>query len=184
MAAGLQAVPPGHDAQARLAAIPGVRFSEGVVLGVDGAEPLGPEAAGALQIHHMTAVDPELTQKFWDRTSALKTLLPATPGFIRLVGFFDGLSAYALVFWRSLEDAEAFAAGADHGAAARELFETNFEYSHFIGLWKAARIHPRTFHCDACGALTRAPAEACSGCGGELHDVFVEQHSAAPAQVG
>lgn len=132
----------------------------------------------------MTAVDPELTARFWNRTSALKSLLPSTDGFIRLVGFFDGLSAYALVFWRTVEDAEAFAGRAEHAAAARELFETNFEYSHFIGLWKAARIHPRTFHCDACKQLTRAPAEACAGCGAPLHDVFIEQHVGAPASVG
>ena len=179
--AELRAVPPAHEARGRLAAIPGARFSEGVVLGIDGAEPLGPEAAGALQILHMTAVDPELTEKFWNRTSALKTLLPSTEGFIRLIGFFDGLSAYALVFWRTVEDAQAFAAGADHAAAADELFETNFEYTHFIGLWQAARIHQRTFHCDTCRQLTTAPAETCSSCGAQLHDVFVEQHASVPA---
>lgn len=176
----LRAVPPGDEAKGRLAAIPGARFSEGVVLGIDGAEPLGPEAAGALQILHMTAVDADLTEKFWNRTSGLKTLLPSTPGFIRLIGFFDGLSAYALVFWRRVEDAEEFARRAEHGAAARELFETNFEYTHFIGLWKAARIHPRTFHCDSCGELTPAPAERCAACGTPLHDVFVEQHAGIP----
>ena len=178
--AELRAVPPGDEAKGRLAAIPGARFSEGVVLGIDGAEPLGPEAAGAIQVLHMTAVDPELTEKFWNRTSALKSLLPATHGFIRLIGFFDGFSAYALVFWQTIEDAQAFANTAEHGAAAQELFETNFEYSHFIGLWKAAKIHPRTFHCDACGQLTRAPAEACAACGTPLHDVFVEQRAVAP----
>lgn len=178
--AELLAVPPGNEAKGRLGAIPGARFSEGVVLGIDGSEPLGPEAAGALQVLHMTAVDAGLTEKFWNRTSALKTLLPATPGFIRLIGFFDGLSAYALVFWRTVEDAQAFAESGEHAAASRELFETNFEYTHFIGLWKAARIHPRTFHCDSCGQLTRAPAETCEGCGSPLHDVFVEQHAGAP----
>ena len=178
--AQLRAVPPGEEARGRIAAIPGVRFSEGVVLGIDGAEPLGPEAAGALQILHMTAVDPELTENFWNRTSALKTLLPTREGFIRLIGFFDGLSAYALVFWRTVEDAQAFAGSSEHAAAADELFETHFEYTHFIGVWRAERIHPRTFHCDACGQLTHAPAETCTACGTSLHDVFVEQHAAVP----
>ena len=175
----LSAVPPGDEARATLAGIPGVRFTEGAVLGIDGSDPLGPESAGVLQILHMTAVDSELTEKFWNRTSSLKTLLPETPGFVRLVGFFDGLSAYALVFWRTIEDAEAFASSSAHGAAAGELFETHFEYTHFIGLWKAARVYPRTFHCDRCQALTEAPADTCSGCGADLHDVFVEQHRAA-----
>jgi hypothetical protein len=171
----LTAVPPGQEAVARLAAVPGARFTESVVLGIDGRDPLGPEAAGALQILHMTAVDPELTQKFWNRTSGLKALLPETAGFVRLIGFFDGLSAYALVFWRTIEDAEAFAAGSAHSAAAQELFETHFEYTHFIGLWKAARVHARTFHCSECRALTAAPAAECPNCGAVFHDVFVEQ---------
>ncbi len=52
--------PPTEQAQEALAAIAGIRFTEGEVFGVDGPDGhLGPEAAGCLMVLHATMADAE-----------------------------------------------------------------------------------------------------------------------------
>lgn len=156
-----------------VAAIPGVRFNPGVVVGQDGPEAyLGPEAAGAILILHMTAADEVAADRFWRTTTAVKQQLPNAAGFIRLFSFFDGPSGYLVAFWRSVEDAQAFAQSQTHRDAMTALDRERFEYSHFVGLWKAHSVHQRNIYCDQCGTANRAPAAQCSSCGNELDDIF------------
>jgi heme-degrading monooxygenase HmoA len=149
-----------------------------VVVGQAGPEShLGPEAAGAILILHTTAVDEAAAERFWRMTTAVKQQLPQAPGFIRLFSLFDGLSGYLVAFWRTVEDAQAFAAQPQHREAIAALDRERFEYSHFVGLWKAHSVHQRDIYCEVCGTATPAPTGACSSCGNPLHDVFEREAS-------
>jgi heme-degrading monooxygenase HmoA len=155
-----------------MGSLPGARFTEGVTFAVDGPTPAGPEQAGAVLVLQGTLAAEDMAQMFWQR--AAQTLREAmdSPGFIRFIGFNDGLCGYALGFWRTTEDAEAFAKGRAHGEARRELYRTGNQYTHFAGLYRATKENNRHFFCEACGAVTNAPATECSGCGNPLVDVF------------
>jgi heme-degrading monooxygenase HmoA len=176
----LKTFPVGDEAKAIMASVPGVRFTHGMVVGFDGPGGHGPEKAGALTVLHMTAVEEEATQVFYKKTNALKKLLQEAPGFIRMFSLFDGLSGYAIAFWRSPEDALAFSRGAAHQQTARNFHERPFQYSHFVGVWSAHTIRPRTIYCEKCHTGTEAPAEACRECRNALVDVFQAQNRALP----
>jgi len=175
----LRTFAPDDEARAIMAGIPGARFTPGMVVGFDGPDAVGPEAAGAVMVLHMTAVDEAATQLFFKRTNQLKTLLPAVPGFIRMFSLFDGLSGYAVSFWRSAEEALAFGRNATHREVMREFYEKPFQYSQFVGVWSAHTVHRRHIFCAGCGAPNDAPADACGQCGEPLLDVFKQQAAAA-----
>ncbi|MHB8606340.1 MAG: hypothetical protein ACYDCK_13910 [Thermoplasmatota archaeon] len=174
----LKTFPPGDEAKAIMASIPGARFTPGLVVGFDGPGGHGPEKAGALTVLHMTAIDPDATQIFYRKTNSLKTLLQKAPGFIRMFSAFDGLSGYAIAFWRSPEDALAFSQGAAHTQTAHAFYENPFQYSQFAGVWAAHTIRARKIYCERCKAGTEAPASACAACGNPLVDIFQEQAKA------
>ncbi len=178
----LKTFPIGDEAKAMMQAIPGARFTPGMVVGFDGPGGHGPEKAGAIVILHMTAADADATQIFYKKTNALKQLLQDAPGFIRMFSLFDGLSGYAIAFWRSADDAAAFARGPAHAKTAREFHERPYQYSQFAGIWSVESMHPRRIYCDRCHAPTDAPADACSKCGNRLVDVFKEQARALTAR--
>ena len=179
----IRQIPPSDDVKALVAAIPGVRFNPGVVVAQEGPDRhLGPEAAGAILVLHMTLSDEAAADRFWRTTTAVKQTLPTAAGFIRLFSFFDGPSGYLVAFWRTAEDARAFAAAPAHRDAMSALDRERFEYSHFVGLWTAQSTHRRNLYCPRCEAVTAAPATHCQGCGEALDDAFVSsQPDAAPA---
>jgi heme-degrading monooxygenase HmoA len=168
----LKTFAPDDEAKAVMASIPGARFTPGMVVGFDGPGAHGPEQAGAVMVLHMTAVDEAATQLFFRRTNRLKTILPSTPGFIRMVSLFDGLSGYAISFWRTPEEALAFGRDPAHRQVMREFRENPFQYSQFVGVWSAHTVRRRHIYCAACGTSNDAPAQACAQCGEELADVF------------
>jgi heme-degrading monooxygenase HmoA len=139
---------------------------------VDGTQPAGPEQAAAVLVLQGTLVSEDAAQSFWQRAAVTLREAMDSPGFIRFIGFNDGLCGYALGFWRSAEDAEAFAKGRAHGDARKELYRVGNQYTHFAGLFNASKAHKRHFFCEACGAVTDAPAQACGSCGNPLVDVF------------
>jgi heme-degrading monooxygenase HmoA len=167
--------PPQGEAGRLMGSLPGARFTEGVTFAVDGTEAAGPESAQAVLVLQGTLAGEGPAELFW--TSAAHTLRAAmdSPGFIRFIGFSDGLSNYALGFWSSLEAAQAFARGRQHREAVKDLYRTGSQYSHFAGLYKAASVSSRHFFCDRCGAATAAPAAAWEACGNPFVDVF-ESH--------
>ena len=172
-------IPPSDEVKAMVAAIPGVRFNQGVIVGQDGPDPqLGPESAGAILVLHMTVVDETAADRFWRVTTAVKQTLPTAAGFIRLFSFFDGPSGYLVAFWRSAEQARAFAASPVHRDAMTALGRERFEYSHFVGLWTAQTVHRRNLYCLDCEAVTPAPAATCQGCAAPLDDVFTRTEPA------
>jgi heme-degrading monooxygenase HmoA len=174
-------IPPTDEVKGLVAAIPGVRFNQGVIVGQDGPDAhLGPEAAGAILVLHMTVADDAAAERFWRTTTAVKQTLPDAQGFIRLFSFFDGVSGYLVAFWRSPEHAKAFAAAPAHRAAMAALDSERFEYSHFVGLWSAHSLHDRNLYCERCDAVTAAPASNCRGCGNPLDDVFSRREPAQP----
>lgn len=155
-----------------MGSLPGARFTEGVTFAVDGTRPAGPEQAGAVLVLQGTLASADMAEMFWTRAALTLREAMESPGFIRFIGFSDGLCGYALGFWRSAEDAEAFARSRAHGDARKELYRTGNQYTHFAGLFSATKQHARHFFCEACGAVTTAPAEECVGCGNALVDVF------------
>jgi heme-degrading monooxygenase HmoA len=171
--AKVKSIPPSDEVKAIVGGIPGVRFTPGVVVGQEGPEGrLGPEAAGAVLILHVTLADEGSAEDFWRTTTSVKQSLPEAPGFIRLFSLFEGVSGYLVAFWRSVEDAQAFAKSQRHQAAMAAFDRDRFQYSHFVGLFRAERAHTRTVFCEQCGHGTPMPADACASCGNVLDDVF------------
>jgi hypothetical protein len=177
----LKTFPVGEEAKAIMMSVPGARFTSTMVVGFDGPGGHGPEKAGALTVLHMTATDEKATQIFYKKTNLLKKLLQESPGFLRMFSLFDGLSGYAVAFWRSPEDALAFARTSAHRETAAEFNRDPFQYSQFAGVWAAHTVRPRTIYCEKCRTGTEMPTEACRHCGNLLVDVFKEQERALRA---
>ena len=178
--AEVKSIPPSDEVKAMVAAIPGVRFTPGVVVGQEGPDGhLGPEAAGAILLLHVTLADEVAADRFWRTTTAVKQSLPSAPGFIRLFSLFEGVNGYLVAFWRSVEEAQAFAQSRTHQEAMDAFDREHFQYSHFVGLFTAQRTHRRNVFCEACGQATPMPAAVCQGCGNPLHDVFAGRDRSA-----
>lgn len=182
--AELQIFPPSPDNEALLAQIAGIRQTPIPVAGFDGPDGhLGPEAAGAVLILHMTMVDPERTQAFWRQVALTCKAASETNGFIRMIAFFDGAANWALAFWRTVAAAQAFARSRVHLDAIADMHAQSFEYTHFAGLFAPVEARTRQAYCDSCGAEAFMPAEVCPSCGNGLADVFRIQ-AAARHQAG
>lgn len=170
---GPRFIPPGAEALEALGSFPGVRFTPGTVTGQTGPEGrFGPEAAGALLLLHFTSVDEDATRRFWKVNLPVIRLLSTAPGFIRRFSCVEGPNVYLVAFWKTEQDAKAFLHSAEHRAAVKALYNERILYSHFVGMWTAASVHPRLIFCPSCGQATPAPTGACSACGTALIDVF------------
>ncbi len=170
---GPRFIPPTTETMEALEAIPGVRFTPGTVTGQTGPEGrFGPEAAGALLLLHFTSVDEDATRRFWQVNLPVIRALSTAPGFIRRFSCVEGPNVYLVAFWKTEQDAKAFIHSAEHTAAVKALYRERILYSHFVGMWAAASAHPRLIFCPSCGQATPTPADACSGCGTALIDVF------------
>lgn len=183
----LQVFPPSPANEALFGQIPGFRQTHIPVVAFDGTEPdgsLGPEAAGAVLVLHMTMVEPERTQAFWRQVALVCRSASRTRGFIRMIAFFDGTANWALGFWRTVQDAADFARSPAHLEAIAEMHEKNFEYMHFAGLYTPVEQRVRHAYCDSCGAQAVMPQAACTSCGNEFTDVFRQQWSGVPAPMG
>lgn len=167
--------PPAPENQMAMGSIPTVRFTEGVVFSVEGDDPAGPETAGAVLVLQGTLASDEKAQQFWSRAATTLRAARESHGFIRFIAFADGLSNYALGFWRTYEDAMAFRKSVPHRDAERELAETGNQYQHFAALFRSDRAHERHTYCERCGTRNVMPREVCQGCGNELVDVFALQ---------
>jgi len=168
---------PEGEVAARMGALEGVRFTPGMVFSIQ-RESAGPEAAGAVLILQNTLVDPDKAQQFWSRAATTMEAALHAPGFIRLIGFGDGPENYALAFWRTLEDAQAYAKGMTHREAVKELHATGSQYSHFAGLFAVTQPRTRHIFCEQCGVQNDV-RERCAQCGNALVDSF--RRAEAPA---
>lgn len=176
----LQVFPPNADNEKLFGEIPGFRQTPIPVVAFDGPEGrLGPEGAGAVMVLHMTMIDDDRSQRFWRQVALTCKAASEFPGFIRLVAFFDGAANWAVGFWRSVEDAQAYSKSRPHLDAIKDMHVDNFEYTHFAGLFQPVEARARHAYCDSCGTETVMPAETCSSCGRGLTDVFVIQNTAA-----
>lgn len=172
--ASLQVFPPNAANEALLGQIPGMRQTPIPVIGFDGPEGhLGPEAARAVLVLHMTMVDEERTQVFGRQVALTCKAASASGGFIRMIAFFEGAANWALGFWRTVAEAQAFARSRPHLDAVREMRAENFEYTHYAGLWQPVEPRSRQVYCDRCGAEALMPVEHCPACANALLDVFV-----------
>lgn len=172
--------PPAAENQMAFGSIPGVRFTEGVVICVDGADPVGPEAAGAVLVLHGYLDRDDKAQQFWARGASTLRAARESPGFIRFIALADGLSNYAFAFWRTHEDAMAFRNSQVHTEAMHELDATGNQYGHFAGLFRTDRTNHRHVYCERCLTRNVMPRESCEQCGNQLVDVFKEQPAPHP----
>jgi heme-degrading monooxygenase HmoA len=169
----LLTLPPPPEAIAAMAAITNSQIAPivlGTQQGPDGR--LGPEAAGAILILQATFTDPDGSAAFWKALVPLFELLESAPGFIRRYGFGDGPHNTLIAFWRTAEDARAFAARPEHRTAVRNLYQQRWQYSHFAAIWEMTTSHDRMIFCPDCPAVTPAAHQQCSGCGAELPDAY------------
>lgn len=164
--------PPAPENHMALGSLPGVRFTEGVVFSVEADDPVGPDAAGAVLVLQGSLASDDMAQQFWARSATTLRAARESDGFIRFIAFADGLSNYALGFWRSYDDAMAFRKSLPHREAERELNETGNQYQHFASLFKTDRVHERHTYCERCGTRNTMPREVCEKCGNALVDVF------------
>lgn len=170
---------PQGDGARRLGGLPGVRFTPGMVFSIESG-PIGPEATGAVLVLQNTLDTNEKAQQFWDRAALTLEAAQGSPGFIRFIGFSDGLENYGLGFWRTAEEAQAFAKAVTHREAVKELNATGNQYSHFAGLYRAEAVHRRHIFCDACGVQNDV-RDRCAQCGNALVDSFRRTGAAVPA---
>ena len=172
----LLTLPPPPEAIAAMAAVPRSQVTPamlGAQQGPDGH--LGPEAAGAILMLQATFTDPEGAAAFWKALVPLLELLESAPGLIRRYGFADGPHDTLIAFWRTAEDARAFAARPEHRAAVRDLYQERWQYSHFAAIWEMTSSHDRVIFCPSCQAVTPAAGQRCRGCGAGLLDAYQAQ---------
>lgn len=169
----LLALPPTPEALGAMAVLPGSQMSPIVLGTMQGpCGDLGPEDARAILMLQATFTTKEGHEDFWRAQVPLMELLSTATGFIRSYGFGDGPVSTLLVFWRTLDDARAFAALGEHRQAMRDLYEHRWQYSHFAAVWEMASSHDRIIFCPDCPTITSAKERRCSGCGLELLDTY------------
>ena len=166
------AFPPDETSRAAQQAVAGSRTTAGVVTALDGPDPAGPEAAGALTLLHTTFADDAGAQRGYRNFAAIKASFQTRSGFIRWLTFNDGAHGYGLGLWRTVDDVVDFVRSEAHQAMAREQHDRPFEYSQFAGIWTAHRVGPRTIYCEHCHRPNRAPLDTCASCGERLDDPF------------
>jgi heme-degrading monooxygenase HmoA len=165
--------PPPPEAIAAMAAIPGVQITPSILVTQRGPEGhLGPEDAGAILVLQATFADPAGAGAFWAAAVPLMAMLEHAPGFLRRYSFPDGPSITLIAFWRSADDARAFAATPEHRDAARRLYAERWQYSHFSAIWELTRNHGRMVLCTECDGITPAADGHCRECGTALVDVY------------
>lgn len=170
--ATLGVFPPPEAVIGRLASLPGARVTMGPLFALDGPAPSGPEQAGAILVLQTTLTGEEAAGRFWESNETVLQAAMQSPGFVRFFGLRDGFCNYAIVFWRTAADAEAFAADTVHRTAVKDLYRNQSQYTHFARLYASPNPTPRQFICDECHHVTAAPATRCKGCGAELTDIF------------
>ena len=158
--------------------LPQRRLTAGVVGGLAGPDNAGPEQAGALSFVYGSFADHAHAQRGFRAFADVQRALLDAPGFLRWLSFADGPHGYGLGWWRTAEDAAAWAHGAQHRAFVATQRDAPFELSQFAGIWEARTRGRRSYYCPRCSARTVASAVACA-CGESLDDGF----SPAPTRV-
>jgi heme-degrading monooxygenase HmoA len=151
--------------------LPQRRLTPGMVGGLAGPDNAGPEQAGALSLVYGSFASSEAAQRgFRAFAEAQRSLLDA-PGFLRWINFSDGPHGYGLGWWRSADDASAWASGQSHRDFVSAQRRAPFELSQFAGIWTAQAIGRRNYYCPRCGERAVASAGVCV-CGEPLNDGF------------
>ena len=164
---------PPPEAITRMAAIPGLSITPSILVAQEGPDgSLGPEGAGAILPLQATFSNAERQEGFWAAAVPLMELLANAPGMIRRYSFADGPTINLIALWRTIEDAEVFAASPEHRAAVAGLHRRHWQYSHFSALWRMASNHGRVAFCDNCGVVTPMRERTCEGCGVRLADPY------------
>ena len=163
--------PPDQASREASQGIP-TRLTPGVVVAIDGPQRLGPEAAGALTLLHVTFADNDSAQRGYQHFAAIKPEFCGLPGFIRWLTFSDGDDTYTLGLWRTVDDVMSFVHSDSHRDVAAEQIANPFEYSQFAGVWSLHTMTPRSIYCENCHTSTTAPTTNCKTCGNQLDDTF------------
>lgn len=138
---------------------------------LSGPDNAGPEHAGGLSLVYGSFADTDNAQRgFRAFTDAQRSMLDA-PGFLRWITFSDGPHGYGLGWWRTANDALAWARGEAHRAFVTNQRTAPFELSQFAGIWTAHTLGQRNYYCPRCHESTAATVAVC-GCGEPLNDGF------------
>src|SRR5438270_11976252 len=94
--------------------LPQRRLTRAVVGGLAGPDNAGPEHAGALSLVYGSFADAASAQRGFRAFADAQRSLVDAPGFLRWLSFADGPHGYGLGWWRSADDATAWARSEEH----------------------------------------------------------------------
>lgn len=151
--------------------IPGRRLTPGMVGGLAAPGDAGPEQAGALSLVYGSFPDGSSAQRGFRAFARAQRSLLEAPGFLRWLSFADGPHGYGLGWWRTADDAAAWARGQAHRELVSAQLKAPFELSQFAGIWTAHALGRRTYYCPRCRQRTAASLDRCQ-CGETLSDGF------------
>jgi heme-degrading monooxygenase HmoA len=151
--------------------VPDRRLTPGMVGGLAGPANAGPEQVGALSLVYGSFADCSSAQQGFRAFAEAQRSLLAAPGFLRWLSFADGPHGYGLGWWRSADDATAWARSRIHRDFVSAQRRAPFELSQFAGIWTAHHTGSRAYFCPRCRSRVVATAGACD-CGEPLDDGF------------
>jgi heme-degrading monooxygenase HmoA len=151
--------------------VPSRRLTPGMVGGLAGPQNAGPEQAGALSLVYGSFADTDRAQRGFRAFADAQASLLEAPGFLRWLSFADGPHGYGLGWWRTPEDAAAWARGTTHREFVAAQRHEPFELAQFAGIWTAHSLGRRNYYCPRCQRRTPATATVCT-CGEALTDGY------------
>jgi rubrerythrin len=87
------------------------------------------------------------------RSRAIVADMARVPGFIGWVGIVIAERLYTLALWDDPDTIRQLTASAQHKAAARQVFETDFGAAMHTGVWVPEHLNPQWQRCPKCGTM-------------------------------
>jgi steroid delta-isomerase-like uncharacterized protein len=87
------------------------------------------------------------------RSRAIAAEMARVPGFIGWVGIGVAERLYTLTLWDDPETIRQLRRSAQHKAAVRQVFETNFGTALHTGVWVPDHLNPQWRRCPKCGTM-------------------------------
>jgi steroid delta-isomerase-like uncharacterized protein len=100
------------------------------------------------------------------RSRAIVAEMARVPGFLGWVGIVIAERLYTLTLWDDPETLRQLRASAQHEAAVRQVYQTDFAAAWHTGVWVPHHLNPQGQRCQKCGTVIYAdrPDQSCS-CG-------------------
>jgi predicted ester cyclase/heme-degrading monooxygenase HmoA len=111
------------------------------------------DVPGALSMTWIDVHDEAEGEEIKQRSRAIAAEMARVPGFIGWVGIGIAERLYTLTLWDDPETVRQLTASAQHKAAARQVFETNFGTALHTGVWVPDHLNPQWQRCPKCGTM-------------------------------